>query len=416
MAEFKDKLKKVIESAREEGISDEDIRGYLNFTKTATGKEKEIMDRLYKEQDVWISELVNFENMDEMLDEFMKTGKTEENTTQKAEGEAENTETKLSEKSKQLIEKIDNLTQKIEQEKNPLKKHILAFQVKMLISKIQREIDLNNIRDSYQVKRDELKKSKEEKELEGIDNIAGLNEQIMQLKKEISGNEEYDAQSPYFMYPKKYVEQIGGPEALANKLKESKKVQTQQAAKRIESVAQKRIELQELEDKLAKQQENLEHSNEGYEADKKSLNREEKSLILKQKMNIFSRIGEFFNNMIEEAKLYREERKQNKELDAKEDEEEAALDEEYAKKIEELKKEQEERRTALREKQDEARVQQNQQQNSDRAAEFRAKVEEMAKHGKEEVTTIENPVEEVAKGEPVVTSEVQSAEQEGEDR
>ena len=43
-------------------------------------------------------------------------------------------------------------------------------------------------------------------------------------------------------------------------------------------------------------------------------------------------------------------------------------------------------------------------------------MEEMAKHGKEEVTTIENPVEEVAKGEPVVTSEVQSAEQEGEDR
>lgn len=414
MAEFKDKLKKVIESAREEGISDEDIRGYLNLTKTALGQDEKTMDRIYKDNDVWKSEIYNQRNMDSLLDEIMNS--KGDNEKGEVKNEEKTGETKLSEKSKQLLGKIDNLTQRMEKEESPLKKHILAFQVKRLIAKIQREIDLNNIRDSYQAKRDELKKSKEQRELAGVDNIAGLNEQIMQLKREINGNEEYDVQSPYFMYPKKYVEQIGGPEALANKMKSSKKVETQQAAKRIENVAQKRKELQELEDKLAKEQEDLEYSNEDYKADQKGLNREEKSLIIKQKMNIFSRIGEFFNNMIEEAKLYREERKQNKELDAKEDEEEAALDEEYAKKIEELKREQEERRAALREKQDESRSQQNQQQNSDRAAEFRAQVEQMAKQGKEDDATVEKPAEEVAKGEPVAASEVQATEQDGEDR
>lgn len=414
MAEFKDKLKKVIESAREEGISDEDIRGYLNLTKTALGQDEKTMNRIYKDNDVWKSEIYNQKNMDLLLDEIMKS--KVDNEKGEVENKEKTGETKLSEKSKQLLEKIDNLTQRMEKEESPLKKHILAFQVKRLIAKIQREIDLNNIRDSYQAKRDELKKSKEQRELEGVDNIAGLNEQIMQLKREINGNEEYDVQSPYFMYPKKYVEQIGGPEALANKMKSSKKVETQQAAKRIENVAQKRKELQELEDKLAKEQEDLEYSNEDYKADQKGLNREEKSLIIKQKMNIFSRIGEFFNNMIEEAKLYREERKQNKELDAKENEEEAALDEEYAKKIEELKREQEERRAALREKQDESRAQQNQQQNSDRAAEFRAQVEQMAKQGKEDDATVEKPAEEVAKVEPVAAPEVQATEQDGEDR
>ena len=414
MAEFKDKLKKVIESAREEGISDEDIRGYLNLTKTALGQDEKTMDRIYKDNDVWKSEIYNQRNMDSLLDEIMNS--KGDNEKGEVKNEEKTGETKLSEKSKQLLEKIDNLTQRMETEESPLKKHILAFQVKRLIAKIQREIDLNNIRDSYQAKRDELKKSKEQRELAGVDNIAGLNEQIMQLKREINGNEEYDVQSPYFMYPKKYVEQIGGPEALANKMKSSKKVETQQAAKRIENVVQKRKELQELEDKLAKEQEDLEYSNEDYKADQKGLNREEKSLIIKQKMNIFSRIGEFFNNMIEEAKLYREERKQNKELDAKENEEEAALDEEYAKKIEELKREQEERRAALREKQDESRAQQNQQQNSGRAAEFRAQVEQMAKQRKEDDATVGKPVEEVAKGEPVAASEVQAAEQDGEDR
>ena len=101
MAEFKDKLKKVIESAREEGISDEDIRGYLNLTKTALGQDEKTMDRIYKDNDVWKSEIYNQRNMDSLLDEIMNS--KGDNEKGEVKNEEKTGETKLSEKSKQLL-------------------------------------------------------------------------------------------------------------------------------------------------------------------------------------------------------------------------------------------------------------------------------------------------------------------------
>lgn len=404
MAEFKDKIKNLVDSARKEGISDEYIRGYLNFTKTARGKDREIMDRLYAENNVSTSEILYFKNMDSILDELMNTEKNDEIEENKAEEQKDSDKgkteeepidiSKLSEKSKKLIWKVDDLTRRIEEEKKPWKKHILAFKVKMLISKIQREIDLNNIRDSYQVKKDELKRTRETRELDGIDNIAGLNAQILRMRREIDSNEEYDVESPYFMYPKKYVQDIGGTGELIDKLKQSQKIESQQAAQRIERISQKREQLQELEDKLMQEQDALSNSKREYNIENAKNSISKNALILKQKMNIFSRIGLFFSNMMEEAKLHRDERKQNSELDAKLKEEEKAMDEEYRKRMKELREEQRKSKEELREEHNRSKEEQQQQQSSDRAADFRAQMEQMAKQGQEEVGAEAKPAEE----------------------
>lgn len=246
---------------------------------------------------------------------------------------------KLSEKSQKLVEKVNLLTEKIETEKSPLKKHILAFRVKMIISKIQREIDLHNIREYYQLLRNSLKSEKEKSDVRALDNIAELSSKIKKLERELGGNEEYDAESPYFMYPAKFVKESGGIENLTKKLKQSKKIESQQAARKIEIMAQKRKELDVLYETLKSEQDRLDNSQDDYKANQKDYSRQEKMLIIRQKINIFARIGVFFKTMTEQTKLYFDERKQNKELTKLQKADEVAIDEEYRKKMDELKRE-----------------------------------------------------------------------------
>lgn len=375
MAELKDKVKQLVKQAREEGLSDEEIKGYLTFTKTATGEHKDIMDRLLKENDIWMSEVTTLDRT--TIDEIMDVEeKAEENNEQ------------LSEKSKKLLEKIELLSQKIEEEKSPLKRHILSFQVKMLIAKIQREIDLQNLKASYDDKREYLTVKKEERESGSVDNIAILNSKIKALQREMSGNEEYDVESPYFIYPKKYVQELGGVENLTKKLKESQKEESQQTANRIEDIAKKRQELDKLYEELRTEQENLEYSQEDYNKDKRDLKREETALALKQKFNIFSRIGNFFRNMVEEVKLYRQEKNQIKELKEKQLEDVSAIDSDFERKMQELKEEHKKAKQELRESHQKEREEQQSQSGKDTAADFRKQMSEMAKEKEGEVSQI----------------------------
>lgn len=382
MAVNKENYKKLVEGARAEGISDEDIRGYLTLTKTATGKNKEIFNRLLQENNIWLTDMLQIEEKQVFLDEIMgKETPNQENNHSKT----------LSEKARTLMEKIDLLSQRIEQEKSPLKRHILAFKVKMLIAKIQREIDLQNLRASYEDKRTALLTDKEDRENSAIDNIAILNSKIKTLQREMSGNEEYDAESPYFMYPKNYVQDSGGVENLTKKLKESKKVESQQAAKRIEEMAIKRQELNQLYEELKQEQESLEYSQGDYEQDMNDLDKEEKSLVIRQRLNIFTRIGDFFKGIVQEAKLYREEKAQIKDLRVKQKEDESVIDEEFNRKMQELREEREKAKQQLRESQRGERENQQNQLGQDTAADFR---KQMAEMGKTELNDSITPPEE----------------------
>lgn len=297
-----------------------------------------------------------------------------------------NLEKGTQDKSKKLLEKIELLSQKIEQEKSPLKRHIFAFRVKMLIAKIQREIDIQNLKDSYEGKRKDLLEGKEKRETSSLDNIAVLTTKIKAMQREINGNEEHDPESPFFMYPKNYVEQSGGIENLINRLKESDKVESQQAAKRIGEIALKRQELNQLYDELRQEQENLEYSQEDYEEDKDDLDVEEKSLVFKQKFNIFSRIGDFFRNLTGQVKEYREEKRQMKDLTTRQKEDEIAIEEEFERRMEELKEEHEKAKQEIRDRHQGERGEQQSQLGQDTAANFRKQMAEMSKGQNADVT------------------------------
>lgn len=423
MADLSITVKKVIEEAMKQGIPVEKIKGYLKLTKTAVGRDKEIMDALYRKNRIITWDLIAIKDIDALVDEvggkeiMEPVAENEERVEQtRVVSEQESTEnSNKSEKAKMLEEKVEALVQKIEQEKSPLKRHVFSFQVKRLIAKLQREIDLQNLKDEYKDKRQRLKEEKKQREDDAIDSIAELNAQIKKLERELDGNEEYDPDSPYFIYPDKYVKEHGGIEALSEKLKQSKKFETQQAAKRIEQMQKNRTKLNYLYNRLENVQEELEYSEKFYEQDKKDLNKEERSLIVKQKMSVFSlsSIRAFFGNMIEGAKSYMQERRQNKELSVKYNEEEQAIIDEYEAKKQALEAEMNQAFKKLSDKKEQEKQSQNAQRGQDKAAEFRDKMADMGREstqdGQDQIQVTQEVIE-------VGREVVEPDEKSGEDR
>lgn len=315
-----------------------------------------------------------------------------DNEGRKAEEELdeENEQPELTEKSKKLMKKVEILTEKIEQEKNPLKRHFFAFRVKMLIAKIQKEIDLQNMRQSYKLKREQLKANKQESEMENVDKISMTTAEIKQLKKELKGNEEYDYESSKFMYPKEYVEKNGGIEEFAEKLKESKSVETQNAAAKIESMAVKRQQLEELEDDLKTYKDELRDSDKNYDKQVSSLNFKEKSLVVVEKVNIFSKIKLAFSNITGQVREYFEERKENKLLKAEQLKEQEELEEAYNQQIAELKEQLEQAKQELKEKNESERQDRTEEKGKDMAASFREQMSDMTKYSQPPIETEED--------------------------
>ncbi len=285
----------------------------------------------------------------------------------------------MSEKSKKLVEKINKLTEKIEQDKSPLKRHLMSFQVKMLLSKIQREIDLQNIKAEYNDRRDLLLARKERREDKSIEKIATLNNEIRALERDMRANEEYDVESEGFLYPEKYVRESGGIENLTERLKNSKNPEAQETARKIEQIAQKREKLEKLYEKLDNEKDNLEFSSDYYKRGKKRLDKEEKSLVLKQKFNVFSKIGDFFKNMSEEIKAYREEKRELKGMKETYKFEMNEIDDEYEKQMEELKERYKAEKEKMKEKQKEEMQNKQNELGKDKAVAFRERIGQEAK-------------------------------------
>ena len=61
-----------------------------------------------------------------------------------------------SEKAKKLLKKVANLCKKIKKEKSPLKRQILATKVRSLRTKIDKQIEIEKIKKSYENKRQDL--------------------------------------------------------------------------------------------------------------------------------------------------------------------------------------------------------------------------------------------------------------------
>ena len=233
-------------------------------------------------------------------------------------------------KSQKLFDKVNKLIEKIEKEKSPFIRHLLSFKVKLLRNRIQREIDLQNIKENSEATLEELKYKKEKFESESIDTISELAALIKSKERQLRANEEYDTESPYFIYPKKYVEQSGGVQALTDKLKQSQNPESQRAAKKIEDANKLRTEIEELSNQLADKQKGLDDSGNIFKKEEEGIKRQELALTVINKVNIFARIGNFFRTFGEQAKEYFAERRENKEIKAQQKKEEAELYEQYA--------------------------------------------------------------------------------------
>lgn len=232
-------------------------------------------------------------------------------------------------KAQKLYDKVNKLIEKIEQEKNPLMRHILSFKVKMLVNKIQRELDIQAIRENSANALKELKLDQSDFENETLDNISELSALIESKNRQLRANEEYDYESPYFIYPKKYVEKNGGIKSLTTTLKNSPKPDSQNAAKRIELASRLRKEIDELSDKLKEEQEYLKASSIVYNKEQRKIKGQELALTVAKKANIFSRIGNFFKSFGEQTRIYFEEKRENKAIRAKKAKEENELHELY---------------------------------------------------------------------------------------
>lgn len=270
----------------------------------------------------------------------------------------------LSPKSIELMKKVETLIKKVEQEKNPIKQHLLSFKLRMLRGKIQKELDLQNIKEEYETKREMLKTKKEERDQNSIDEIAKLVGRIESLRRQIESNEEYDYESPEFMYPKKLVSEVGGIEQFADSLKGSSKLETQLAADRIKSISKKREELKELKDKLKSEKDKLDDSEINHGIAKRDLDMEEKALTITNKFNILSGIKSFFNNIKEEWADFKAEREENKRLKAQEKED-----------MDKALKEYNMQKASIQRYYEGVKEQMNEQRRSQKAEEFRAGME-----------------------------------------
>ena len=242
--------------------------------------------------------------------------------------EPEQEEKPKTKKAADLEAKIADLCEKCAEEKNPFKLHINQFKIRGLIAKLQREIDKQNLKEEYALKRDRLARKRDRKEDDLVDSIAEMQEEVKYLERKLKGNKEYDYESKSFMYPKEYVEKAGGIGKFAEKLKTRDNESTQYAAKKMEQMAEVRAQLTEMKEKLKAEQEKLSNLDVKYENQEKKLKKEEKSLIIANN-NPLNRLKGWFSNAFTEINAFFADRKDYKALKAEEKEAMKAMDEEF---------------------------------------------------------------------------------------
>lgn len=267
------------------------------------------------------NELVKKENFDvrayarALYEKQQEEGKKSNEQNQekpKTNEQGANSKPHMSEKAIKLKTKVGKLVGKIENEKSPIKRHLLAIKINMLIKRIQREIDLQKKKDGYEERRKSLKDDTKETQAKEQDDVALYASKISRIKNEIAANSEYDYTSPTFIYPKDYIRSKGGMKSFVQELKNSDKRETQEVAAKIEYIASKKKELRELKAELEKVQNNLSGSQKDYYEKMAQIDSEEKSLIVKERMNIFKKIGGLFLAVKQQAKAFFVERKSKK--------------------------------------------------------------------------------------------------------
>ena len=212
-----------------------------------------------------------------------------------------------SEKAKKLLKKVAKLCEKINKEKSPLKRQILATKVRSLRTKIDKQIEIEKIKKSYENIRQNLVDQKEnaKKNREKFIGIETMN--IKKLIEKAHAQKDFDYESGKFLYDDEIVDRYGGIDGLIDAYENSGDQDFIDIAKEIKNAKKIREELKSKREFLDQlRQEDIDSN---YKQEEKRINKHEKSLIKKEKGNIFQKIGSFFRNVKQGVSDYFAEKK-----------------------------------------------------------------------------------------------------------
>lgn len=203
-------------------------------------------------------------------------------------------------KVREVYDKCNKLTEKLQNEKSAVKRILYITKLKMLISKLQNEINISQIREDFKIDRQEIERVTKEGKVQLKREIANLAKQINGIKSQIKKYSQYDYESENFIYPKSEVEKEGGIDQYIEGLRESDLVDE---ADIIEAVLEIRRNLKAKEQELESKQQELSDLDKNNAKNLKMSNKKQKSLIKKENGSVFEKIALFFKGLTEGMKF-----------------------------------------------------------------------------------------------------------------
>ncbi len=200
-------------------------------------------------------------------------------------------------KSKKLLDKCVVLANKIENEKSRAKRTLYSIKMKMLIAKIERELDIRDLQEEYAMDREERMENLQEEKSDARTESIKISKKIKALKKALKENKEYDYSSKDFIFPKEEVETEGGIDRYIGILRTSGNREQEEVATDIQETLAKRRELERLQKELQETKEQLKNADKMARRDNRKSKVTETALVTAKKANIFQKIGSFFRNL-----------------------------------------------------------------------------------------------------------------------
>lgn len=195
----------------------------------------------------------------------------------------------MNKKDKELSDKINNLLGKLETEGNSLKRGIYTARLNFLIARLQKEIEIINIKKDYQDKRNKLE---EEIKNQKATNTSGKSEALQNeeyIEIELKQCSKYDSKSPDFLFKEELDDVEGDVDKLIKQLEEQ---QHYDLANRIGDAKKKREEYEDVKNQIDKLKETGKEIRKEAKLKKRKSRKDETSLIINKKIkgNIVTRL------------------------------------------------------------------------------------------------------------------------------
>lgn len=198
-------------------------------------------------------------------------------------------------KSEKLMEKINLLAEKIENEKNPIKRTLYSIKAKMVIAKLDREIEIQNIKEQYNNEIADRVEDTEYTKMDTRSDILGINNRIREIEIQLNIDRAYDPNSRDFMFGQGEVAANGGTQQYAEVLRASGRPEQIQAADKMQEMQALREELNGLKEELEARKYELEVID--LETDKANMKAERKMNALVLKTNTWTRVTDWFKSI-----------------------------------------------------------------------------------------------------------------------